>query len=164
MRQTLSILVVLCCFCLVSPVSADDELTKIRETLERVVQLMEAEQVDRQTQMILKRIELYERRLAPLRNDVKRLQEDEEQREAQAKELRRMIDYGEKEIDQATQAGETSEVDAMREQIDRFEWEIEQLAEQAANFRLRRMELENDLNIAERQIEKLDAILLERME
>jgi hypothetical protein len=141
-----------------------DEMAGIKHSLDRMALLMETLIGNQQIEILLKRIELMERRLAPLESElrraeravidvearVKRMQEErEEMEDAIADEIRSGIDQ------------EDSEARRMKEQLDRV---IEVEGARVEEMRSRARKLEDELADGRDEILILDEQLKELLQ
>ncbi len=140
-----------------------ENVAGIRQALDRLVELLETVQRNQRVDLLLKRIELRERRLAPLQKRLAAAQGDVEGSQAERVRMRAMKEQQERQIDESARAGsETDDIARlMLQEIEQVEAAMEARLEDA-EARVRRFE--DELAEGREEVEILDEILLELLD
>jgi chromosome segregation ATPase len=138
-----------------------DELADIHLTLKRLVQLLEAAEARNDADLLLRRIDLMERRIAPLQGRVDSTQSEAHGLENEIRRMRAFEQELEDSIDEAVRDGSDTPENEQRELQSQIRSELKQLLEQLEVAELRKRQAEDDLADAREEIEVLDETLLE---
>ena len=140
-----------------------EDVAGIRQALDRLVELLETVQRNQRVDLLLKRIELRERRLAPLQKRLAAAQGDVEGSQAERVRMRAMKEQQERQIDESVRAGRETDDIARRmlQEIEQVEAAMEARLDDA-EARVRRFE--DELADGREEIEILDEILLELLD
>jgi len=155
----------------VSPARAQDasgqlaeDVAGINRSLERMANLLETLIGNQQVDILLKRIELKERRLAPLESDLRRAERaliDIESRVKRLNEEREELDDA---VDEEVRAGVDSEGSEARRMRDQLERVVEMEAGRVEEYRRRVLHLEDQLAEGREEIAILDEQLMELLQ
>ena len=140
-----------------------EDVSGIHDTLVRLVDLLESLHTHQKIDLLIKRIELKERRLAPLARRLRSAESQVENLETETARTNMWRDQVQEELDvNVVRGGQVP--DGAREQLAQAERELERLDVEleAERFRVRR--LEDELAEGREDIEDLDAMLLELLE
>lgn len=140
------------------------ELAGIRDSLDRLVALVETQVRQQSIELVIRRITLRERRIEPLERRMRDAEEELRARQQDLERIRAMIAEQEAEVDRAVTAGDgQAEADARRmlREIETVVRREEPLLD-AATVRVR--DLEDRIAEEREEIEILDEMLMERLE
>lgn len=137
-----------------------EELAGIQETLDRVVTLLERQSMQRDHELLLRRVELGDRRVAPLEDAVQRARErrdsiltEQREIEAQLERIADLVDSGELDL----------EVDTLDAQMQFLDQQLETLEVRLIAAHNNLIELENELTRRRADVEiwqdRLDSLL-----
>ena len=168
-RRSTAVLIALFLALSVTPMSADaptselgEDVAGIRQALDRLVVLLETVQDHQRVDLLLKRIELRERRLAQLERRLRSAQSDVEGLEDELVQMRAMKDQEKAELDELSRTREIDDGDRLRlKGIERAEVGVEARLVEA---RIRVRKSEDELADGREEIENLDEMLLELLE
>lgn len=144
--------------------SLEGEVAGIRRALERLVSLLDAQRAQRDVEILLRRIELKERRLAPLQE---RLRASENEVNGLEDELRRMGTLKaevDQRVDVAIREGTDRPDSEDRRMLSQIEPALKGLAEQMEIAAMRRRQAEDALAEAREEIEILDDLLADLLD
>ncbi len=166
------ILIVLILLCLVLPVTRTAaetpapelgaDVAGIRSALDRLVVLMETVQHQQRVDLVLKRIELRERRLAPLEQRLQDAHSDVETMEGELVQMRAMREQFEAQLDELSKTRDMDENE--RNQIREFERVEAAIEARTDEAQLRVRRYEDELADGREEIEILDEMLLELLD
>ncbi len=170
--RSTAILIVLFLLCLTFPVTRTPaetptpelgaDVAGIRTALDRLVVLMETVQHQQRVDLVLKRIELRERRLAPLERRLQGAQSDVETMEGELVQMKAMREQYETQVDEMSKTRELNEGERLQvREFERVEAAIEARVDEA---RLRVRRYEDELADGREEIEILDEMLLELLD
>jgi len=141
-----------------------DDVRGIRQALDRLVALTEIGQQHRKIDLVLKRIELRERRLEPLQRRLASAEAEVDRKEEQLKVLARMLEQHEEALDAEIRDGRDDAHSETRRTIEDIKRSQIGATERLETAQLRVQLYENDLAIGQREIEILDGTLAELLE
>jgi hypothetical protein len=141
-----------------------EELAGIRGALSRIVQLLEAAQTRGEADLLLRRIEVMERRIAPLQSDVSQARSEIRGIESELLRLRTMEADLESQIAGAIRAGTDWADSPERAAQGQVRMELKQYEEQLVVAEHRERVAADSLATAREGIEALDAALLQTLE
>jgi len=136
----------------------------IHQALNRLVVLLEEVRQQRHVELLLKRIELKERRLAPLENRLRSAEGDVVGLEDELKHIEVMRTQTEQQIDDEIRTGKDDPQSGSRRMLDEVERMVESLNARLDEARLRVRQAEDDLLDGREEIEILDEMLMELLE
>ncbi len=139
------------------------DVAGIRQALDRLVDLLETVQRNQRVDLLLKRIELRERRSAPLERRLAGAQADVEGIEAEQVRMESMREQQERELDEIMRQGQETDdgVRRMLREVERMQTAMEARLLDAQS-RVRRFE--DELADGREEIEILDELLLELLD
>jgi len=141
-----------------------EEVRGIRQSLDRLTQMLEQMQLNHEVDLMFKRIELRERRLAPLERRLRSAENEVRSHGDQFTSLERIKEQHEDALEQEIQDGTDSPHSGTRnmlEDIKRTQVTAEERLERA---RTQVQLLENELASGRRDLEVLDDMLMELLE
>jgi hypothetical protein len=141
-----------------------EDVKGIRQALDRLVVLLETTQRHQEIDLVLKRIELHDRRTEPLERRLRSAESEIEGIEEHLKALERMKEQEEELFDDAVREGNEAQRGESRRMLDDIERTRVGAEERLESVRMRMQQYENDLSASRREIEILDEILLELLE
>lgn len=140
------------------------ELAGIQQALDDLVGLLESMRRNQDVDLILRRIELHERRLAPLERSLRGNEQDQIDTRQNITETEMWKSSTEDQIDELEREGIDHAPDDFRQQVVVAELEIERLQLRLQTLQQRQIELENSLGDGRDEIEVLDDLLRELLE
>ena len=141
-----------------------EDVSGIHQSLERLVGLLETLREHQKVELLIKRIELKERRLAPMESRLRSAENTVKGIEDELTRLRTMREQIEEALNDNEIRGEATPEDGSREMLVHIERELEVLGVQVEAERLRARELEDDLAEGREDVEDLDEMLIELLE
>lgn len=139
------------------------ELRRLNDQLQQIGVSLDALLANQKAQLIVRRIELEERRLAPLDREVRGARGDVRNKEAEIRQTRTYRDTTEEELEAAIRAGE--ELDGpQRSELKLMDEMIKNLETELGAFQSRVFELEDDLARGRERVESLDEQLMELLD
>ena len=175
MRTHLTELAVLLAVVASAPVAAQDhsdavekqvvrELAGIQRSLADLVDLLETMRRNQDVDLVLRRIELHERRLAPLERSVRGNEQDQIDTRQQVSEAVMWKERTEDRILELEREGIEETPEDFRQQVEVAEGEIERLQLRLDGLLQRQIELENTVADGRDEFEILDDLLRELLE
>jgi len=141
-----------------------EDVQGIHQALNRLVVLLEEVQQQQHVELLLKRIELKERRLAPLERHLRSAENDVVGLEDELKHIEVMRTQSEQEIDDEIRSGKDDPDSESRQRLDALERIVEPLNARLDEARMRVRRAEDDLLDGREEIELLDEMLMELLE
>ena len=141
-----------------------DEIAGLNRSLDRLVTLLEGVLQNQKVDLLLKRIELRERRIAPMESRLRGLEADLTDGEGETRRLEAMKDREEESLREALRTGVEQDIENLREMIRQIDMGLAHHADRMQDARRRINETENDLASSRREIAILDDMLLELIE
>jgi chromosome segregation ATPase len=141
-----------------------DEMRGIRQSLDRIVDLLETLQRRQDVDLLLKRIELRERRLDPLESRLRSAESEIQGTEDHLHELDKMEEQHEEILNEEIREGSDAPRSETRRILDDIQRTREAQEERLEAVRMRLQQYENDLARGRETIEILDEMLDELLE
>ena len=136
----------------------------IHQALNRMVVLLEEAQQQQHVELLLKRIELKERRLAPLEGRLRSAEDQVAGLEDELRHIEVMRNEAEQEIDDEIRTGVDDPQSETRQMLDTLERMVEPMNARLDEAGLRVRRAEDDLLDGREEIEILDELLMELLE
>ena len=137
------------------------QLAALNDKFDRLLEAMDLFRQNQETDLLIRRIELEQRRIAPLDNELRKAQ-------AEARETEQQIEQGEQMLEEEREGlrdlVDADEQEVMREQLDEWQRHLERERGRLESIHDRVRRLEDDLSDARETIDDLDARLLERLD
>ncbi len=141
-----------------------EELAAIRQSLDRLVGLLDSLERRQQTDLLMKRIEMKERRIAPLEQKLRQNVDEQDSLTETLTSFQSYRDSAEEQLDDALRRGDEQQAQNSREELGHIEAEGERLKVRLERLRRRGLEIEAELIGGRREIDALDDRLAERVE
>ena len=138
-----------------------EEVAGLRSSLDRLVVLLERVAEQQRIDLLLKRVELKERRLIPVASDLRSLEGDYEDQKAQVKRYREMLEQMEDVVSEQVRRGVDRQDSEAREMIPGIEREMQIEIGRLEDLERRMRRLEDELVDGRREIAILDEQLRE---
>jgi hypothetical protein len=140
------------------------ELAGIQRSLDRLVELFEAQLEHQRVDLLLKRIQLKERRLDPAERRLRDAEASLEGRESEMMRMRSMLEDQRAVLEDEVRDGVDQASTGTRRMVAELERVIRTETEQIDDARMRVRRLEDDLAVQREEIEILDDLLLEMLD
>jgi len=141
-----------------------DDVEGIRRALDRMVGLMETVRSQRDVDLLIKRIELHERRLAPLQSRLRSAESEINGNEEHLKHLELMQEQHEEILNEEIREGTDTPRSETRRVLDDIARDRAAAEERLELVRMRAQQYENDLARGRKEIEILDETLIELLQ
>jgi chromosome segregation ATPase len=135
------------------------ELAGIRASLDELVTLLSTMRRNQDADLILRRIEMHERRLAPLERRLDANKRDQLNTEQSIGDIQNWVRQAEERILDVEREGREEVPLEMRHEVDRGQTELERLAEKLETLRRQQIEIENSMFAGRDDVEILDDLL-----
>jgi len=146
----------------VAPVA--EELAAIRQSLDRLVGLLESLERRQQSDLLMKRIEMKERRIAPLEQKLRQNLDEQDSLTETLTSFQSYRDGAEEQLDNALRNGDEQAAQGSREELSHIEAESARMKARLELLRGRGLQIEADLIDGRREIKALDDRLVEWVE
>ena len=151
--------------------AADDPIGALRDSIERantsleaIAHSLSALHIEQQAMLMIRRVELEERRMSPLNSAVRSAHQDVEQLEREIRQMERMREDFQQQVDEAVRKGADPLDLPERREVEQIENVIELDREQLVIAQARAIEAEDDLARRKKRMEILDEKLEELLE
>jgi len=141
-----------------------EEVAGLRSSLDRLVLLLERVAEQQKVDLLLKRVELKERRLIPVASDLRSLEGDYENQKVVVTRYREMLTQMEDALAEEIRRGVDRPDSEPRQMIPEFERELQIEIERIEDLERRMRRLEDELEDGRREIAILDEQLRELLE
>jgi len=140
-----------------------EEVSGLNRSVVQLVSLMERAFEQRKVDLLMRRIQLEESRVAPLESRVRSMQDEVDNRELEHKRFNDMLEAQREVVQDLLRAG--SEVaESERSMIDELETHMKSMLRETDDRRMKLQQLENELADRREDIEDLDDMLTELFE
>jgi chromosome segregation ATPase len=139
------------------------QLAGINRSLETISAALASLLEQHETIVLLRRIDIEERRLSPLGEQLRRVRDEAESRKEEISRLEAMIEEAEERLSEAIRSGSEADREALQQEKKQIESILQLQEEQLAGLDLRIREAEDDLARGRRAIRILDEQLQERL-
>ena len=143
---------------------AAEDLKGIRAALDRLVLLQETDRRQREMELVLKRIELRERRLGPLETRLQHAEVDLRNNEEQLKSLESMRVQHKDRLAEEIKDGTDARRSETRRMLDDIDRTMDSVTERGEDSTTRLRQLEDEIADQKEEIEILDEMLAELLE
>jgi chromosome segregation ATPase len=141
-----------------------EELAAIRQSLDRLVGLLDSLERRQQVDLLMKRIEMKERRLAPLEQKSRQNLDEQDSLAETLTSFQSYRDGAEEQLDDALRSGDEQAARGSREELGHIEAESARLKARLELLRGRGLQIEADLIDGRRDVKALDDRLVEWVE
>lgn len=139
------------------------EMAEVNRTLREIVDLMRLSLERHELDVLIRRLELYSRSLAPREQELRRAQANKESVEQELERMEAFMAQLEEEMARDAETGLEAPDSGLERQRADFETHQKLLKDRRWNLEQRIIELENDLTDRRRQIEALEEVVDERL-
>ncbi len=136
-----------------------EQVAQLNRSMQRLVHLLERQQEHRELDLVLKRIELHERRLAPLEAELLRAQGLLQSTRTEGVRVQGMIEESEEQLRAEIRDGTDVPGSGTRRMIDEIERAVGSLGLRTDQYERTVRRLEDDLADGRRQVEILDEVM-----
>jgi chromosome segregation ATPase len=140
------------------------ELAGIQRSLGELVDLLATMRTNQEAELLLRRIELHERRLAPLERQLESNKDDQVNTRSSITDATEWRDRTEDEIRNLDREGVDDDTDGLRQQVVIANAEIERLNRRLESLKERQIDLEDRLADGRDEVDILDDLLRELLD
>lgn len=141
-----------------------DQMEGINRSLGKLVILLERSLDNQQVDVLLKRIDLKDRRLVPLEAELRKAEREVEEHDGWFRHMREEKEQLEERLREANRDGNAEDARIAREMLDQVARVVEEQQNQAGTLRDRVRRLEDTLAAGREDLEVLEEMLRDRLE